>query len=102
MRKSTAQVQIDGLDETLTIHFRRPSGQLLAEMQATDDEQALENLCAALAGVLVEWDLQDDAGEAHPITAQSLMALPVDLLGAITGAITESLGPPTRTSEGSG
>lgn len=50
-------------------------------------------LVAMLAGILVDWDLQDDDGAMYPIDADGLRRLPMQFLAAVAQAISGNIGP---------
>ena len=47
----------------------------------------VQEYLGAIAGLLVEWDVLDDAGEPLPITVEWLERLPMSFINAIAGAM---------------
>lgn len=73
----------------------------LADLQAATEEagasgEAMAQLTAIVAELVVSWDLEDDAGPL-PITAEAIMGLPVSFVSALIGAVMEAaVVPPTN------
>lgn len=47
----------------------------------------MQEYLGAIAGLLVEWDVLDDAGDPLPITVEWLERLPMSFINAIAGAM---------------
>lgn len=66
-----------------------------AALAKGDYGDAWKDYCAALAAVIVSWDMVDEKGEPYPPTAENIAALPFDAVVAIwDGVSSNSLGNP--------
>lgn len=68
----------------------------------SEELTAVEGLAETLAAALIAWDVQDDAGQPVPCTAEVLGSLGLGVLKALDDAITSDLLPNRRTGPSSG
>jgi hypothetical protein len=61
----------------------------------------VERVKVALAGVIVDWNFVDEAGEALPASAEGVMALPADLLQQLITAWQVAVAQPAPFVNGS-
>ena len=91
-------------DDTLRIVYK-PSTinakQEIIEREMRDQRLFLGAMAKSLATMIVDWDLQDDAGNQVPITEEVLGELGIDVLRRLQQAIMEDLLPNQRPAENS-
>lgn len=93
-RTDSTDVHFQG--ETCTIEYRpnwmTPERQ--AEMTAAQDaQQTTDGFLDLVTGLIVSWDVLDDAGEPLPVTADVARTLPFSFLTAVVVAAGEATRP---------
>lgn len=98
-------IDVDG--ETLNVQYRPGAftpefDRSARQLETSSDPET--GLGAMFCSVVASWDLEGDDGQPVPLTPESLMTVPTDILIAVLGAMRKALSPgetPAATSQGS-
>jgi hypothetical protein len=88
-------------DDTLTLVYKPSAVNAVQEARELEDRAEGRHLLSqarSLAEIVISWDVEDDSGQALPVSEDVLGALGLDVTSKITRAILDDLLPNRTTA----